>query len=57
MNSILGMPTSSVKKMIDESNKNTVKNGENIILPIGLAIEIGIPHAINIGNDTNVTYS
>jgi hypothetical protein len=50
----LGIPTSSVKKIKDESNKKRVSTGPNSMLPSGDNRERGNPHAHNRGNEKSV---
>ena len=53
--SALGIESSSVKKIIELSNKKTVKNGVKIKLPTNVIRERGRPQATNIGNEARVT--
>ena len=50
----LGMVSISLKNMSDDKNRKAVKNGLNIMLPIGDRMESGSPHATIMGNETSV---
>jgi hypothetical protein len=50
-----GIQNNSVKNNNELMIKNAIKNGLNMIFPIILIFEIGIPHRMRIGRDTKVT--